>query len=196
MSLEDVPTDAPDDAQFEIQDELKVRKVLESNTDWAFEFTKNDRYAPDLELYQWPDGADRPSDRQLHGYVEIERAQNWVTGAVPDGWPYASFLKRKVYDWDYTSQSWLGLKDQYQRTLYLKFNHALDNCFVAPVEIIHRDGYPTKASDGSRTGSFLKLRWDHPDVVTGIHSATEFVDDWLAKKDDDQTSFSDFRGDA
>jgi len=181
-----------DDVNYEIKDELKIRKVLEKHTDWDFEFTKNDQYQYDLTIYQWDDDPQTRDDQKVIGYVELERCRrdrdkSWVMGAVPDNWYYLSFLQRKVRDYDWRAERWTGLKDDYDRTVYLKFNHAMTNCFAAPIEAIHRDGTNTKRSDGGYNSTYLKLEKDHPEVEYGIKSCVGFIKGYLTRREPGQT---------
>jgi hypothetical protein len=184
-------TDGLDKQSYEIQDELKIRKILENHTDWQFEFTKNDKFAYDLRITEWDDEPASDSDNRVLGYVELERARkdkptSWITGDIPDSWVFLSFLKRKVRRFDHNTQSWRGIKQDYDRTVYLKFNHALDNCFAAPIESIYLHGETTPYSDGSRTGSYLSLEMDHPDVHYGIDECVSFVEDYMTQREPQQ----------
>jgi len=176
-----------DSQSYGIEDELKVRGILEERTDWNYEFTKNSKHAPDLQLHNWGDEPEQPEDRDLTGYIEIEVTHGesgWQTGAVPDGWSTINFLKRKIRRYDYQQQRRGALKRTARQTVYLKFNHAQDNCFAAPVEKIFRDGVETKASDGSFNNSYLKLGRDHPDVHVGIRDCVSFIERYLEDRVD------------
>lgn len=184
-------TDGLEKQSYEIQDELKIRKILEAHTDWQFEFTKNSKFEYDLRITQWDDEPDSEDDNRVLGYVELERARkdkpkSWITGDIPDSWVFLSFLKRKVRQFDKVTQSWRGIKEDYDRTVYLKFNHALDNCFVAPIESIYHDGQKTKLSDGSRTNSYLALDMDHPHVRYGVAECVSFVEEFMTRREPEQ----------
>lgn len=193
MSLDD----DLDKESYEIKGELKMRKQLEAHTDWEFEFTKNDTYAYDMRVYEWDEEPNSPDDRTVFGYIELERAKKsgWCTGEFPENWVYLTFLERKIRDYDYTRGRWDGLKENYRKTVYLKFNHAMDNCFVAPVASIHRDGWGTKRSTGRPTDTYRGLGFDHQDVRYGIRDAVEFIEEYLNGVDDDQTGFEVFEVD-
>jgi len=176
---------------YEIQDELKIRKILERNTNWPFEFTKNGTFGYDIQVTKWDNEAAGDNDNEVLGYVELERARkdkqhSWITGDVPSSWVFLSFLKRKVRQFDHRTQSWRGIKDNYDRTVYLKFNHALDNCFAASIETIHADGKPTPYSDGSRTGSYLSLDMDHTKVRYGISECVSYVEEYMTRREPQQ----------
>jgi len=193
MSKQSAPnlTSGLDEQSYRIEDELKIRKVLEAQTKWSFEFTKNDKFAYDLRITQWDEQPQSPTDNDVIGYVELERSRrdkkhSWVTGELPDSWYFLSFLQRKVRDYDYQRGSWGSLKSDFDRTIYLKFNHALDNCFAAPVATIHQDGKQTKWSDGTPKNTYLALDKDHPDVRHGIDDCVEFIQNYFTRKDPGQ----------
>lgn len=184
-------TDGLDKQSYQIKDELQIRKTLEAHTDWKFEFTKNDKYAYDLEVTGWADPPQSDTDNKVIGYVELERSRkdnqhSWITGDIPESWYYLSFLQRKVREYDYRLRKWRGLKDNYHQTVYLKFNHALDNCFAAPITAIHRDGNQTKRSDGSPQNTYLALSSGHPEVHIGIRDCVSFIERYLTRKDPSQ----------
>jgi hypothetical protein len=166
---------------YEIVDELQIRKRLEAETEWRYEFTKGAKYGYDLKLYRWSETPDGPSDRHLFGYVELERATGWQKGAIPDGWHYYSFLRRKVHEFEGVGR-WGDLKPNAERAVYLKFNRELDNCFVAPIKAIDEWGEETKRSDGRRENTYLKLPFDHPTVSVGINDAVSYIQRYLGSK--------------
>lgn len=196
------------DASYEIVDELQIRKKLEERTDWRFEFTKQTKYGYDLELYRWPDDSDRPGDRELIGYFELERADNrnpksWVTGNIPDGWYFYSILKRKVYSWSKThgacrnegcshqNVEWGPPKKQSHRAIFLKFNHKMDNCFAVPMPVVIEDGKPTKRSvECDPKNSYRRLPLNHEDVRVGVDNVVGFIDSFL---NDRQTSIPEYK---
>jgi len=177
---------------YNIKDELEIRKILEESTEWCFEFTKNERYDYDLHITEWDNEPNTPDDNRTLGYVELERADNkqrsWQTGNFPDSWVYYSFLERKVREYNHRHKRWEGLKDEYQRTVYLKFNHALDNCFAAPITAIYRDGELTKRSDGSYNNTYRKLDFGHPDVAEGLDDCVEFIEKHLSSRPNGQNT--------
>jgi hypothetical protein len=192
-------SDDLDTQSYEFKAELKIRKLLERNTDWQFEATKNDQYSYDLKITQWSDSPRKPADNNVVGYVELERArrdrpESWVTGSIPDSWVFYSFLKRKVYEYDHNSGVWQDLKSDHDRTVYLKFNHALDNCFAAPVSVIYHDGTETKHSDGSYNDTYLALDLNHETVRVGIDECVSFIQSYLNDRKTGQQSLLSFGG--
>lgn len=185
---------------YEIRDELEMRKVLEQHTDWMFVFNKHEEYEYDMRIKEWDEQPRTNEDSSTLGFVELERSRcdkskSWITGDIPEDWPFLSFLKRKVLKYDHHQGNWRGLKENYQRTVYLKFNYAMDNCFAAPVEAIHRDGSETKHSDGSYNNSYLSLDEFHPDVYVGIEDCVAFIEEYLHdRSDENQAQLANWGG--
>lgn len=177
MSLDD----HLDSTSYDIVDELQIRKRLEAETGWRYEFTKGAKYGYDLKLYRWTDAPDGPDDRHLFGYVELERADGWRTGDIPDGWDYYSFLRRKVNEFNGVGR-WGETKENADRAVYLKFNRELDNCFVVPISAIDLRGEETKRSDGRRQNTYLKLDFDDPTVTLGVDDAVAYIKRYLGSK--------------
>lgn len=183
------------DQSYEFKDELKIRKVLEKHTTWEFEFSKNGQYKYDLAITKWDNEPRNHDDNEVVGYVELERSRkdkehSWVTGGIPDSWYFLSFLQRKVRSYDHRRESWGGVLDNYDQTVYLKFNHALDNCFAAPIETIYRDGETTPRSTGSYNDTYLKLETDHSEVRFGVDSCVNFIEDYLTRREPGQANLS------
>ena len=172
-----------DDQQYEIKDELKIRGILESRTDWSYEFTKNSKYDYDLQLFRWNDPPEGPSDRILAGYVEIERTNkqsDWQTGDIPNYWPELRFLRRKIDEG--RPPEWDGPKNDSEKTLYLKFNHNIDNCFVAAIRDIREHGETTqwpKDEPKSRTNTYYALQPDADAVSFGIDNAIAHIQKYI-----------------
>lgn len=184
---------------YGIQSELKVRGILEERTDWYFEFTKNDKYQVDMQLYDWGEPPVDADSRSFVGYIEVEVASeksDWQTGDIPEYWNEISFLKRKIRTWDYTHGRWGSIRPKARETLYLKFNHELDNCFVAPVErVFHDHNYERtrgRAQPPSRTQDVYCLHPDHDSITWGTHDVIKRIEAYFDALDDDQHSLSKY----
>lgn len=186
-----------DEQSYEIQDELQIRNILEEHTNWAFEFTKNSKYAPDLQLHDWGDNPTGPESRELTGFVEIERASeqsDWQTGELPDNWNTVNFLKRKVLRFDYDRKQWDGLKEGFSQTVYLKFNHQMDNCVAASLERIIHDGSEFSIYGGGPKWEFYRLHPDASAIRFGIHDCVQFIEDHLSRVEQQQSSLTTILG--
>jgi len=177
---------------YEIVSELVIRGILEQQTEWQYEFTKNSKYDYDLQLFDWGEEPDGPSDRNLIGYVEIEVTNEdsaWQTGSFPDNWDTTNVLARKVYQYDNCSRQFGGLKHDAWRTIYLKFNHEIDNCFAIPIDEVdraveHRGAeLNTWRGEGrykKRNWTFIELVPSDEQLVYGIADAVELIIEHLS----------------
>jgi len=193
-------TDGLEDQSYEIKDELKIRKTLEAHTDWHFEFTKNDQYAYDLRITEWHRRPRSPDDNQTLGFVELERSRadkehSWITGDIPESWKFYSFLMRKVRKWNRRNRRFDGLKDEFRRTVYLKFNHAMDNCFAASIADIHQNGQKTPYSDGTKDNTYLALDLDDPAVRVGVEDCVSFIESYLSNYQSGQRALVEWSDD-
>lgn len=173
-----------DDQSYEVVDELKIRKLLEAGTNWSFEFRKNDKYDYDLQLYRWDEAPDSPTDKELAGYVEIERSaasSDWQTGPIPEHWPVLRVPRRKVDRHGY-NQEWFGPKDDIERTVYLKFNHRVDECFAVPLldvrEFGEVDYWPPDAR--GRMDTFYSIDAESDILTWGIEDSITRITDYLS----------------
>lgn len=179
-----------DEQQYEIKDELKIRGILESRTDWSYEFTKNSKYDYDLQLFRWNRPPEGPEDRILAGYVEIERTNkrsDWQSGDIPDYWPELRFLRRKIDDGH--PPTWGGPKEDFDKTLYLKFNYEIDNCFVAAISDIREHGETTQWPDNepeTRKNTYYALPKDSEVISFGIDTAILHIQKYLGSTADDR----------
>lgn len=185
--------------KYGMQSELEVRQILEEKTDWAYEFTKNDKYDVDMQLFDWGDPPVHAESRSLVGYVEIEVASDesdWQSGSFPSHWGHVSFLKRKIRHWNHRRDRWGGLRSKARQTMYLKFNNDLDNCFTAPVERVHHDYQYEKTRAGqrppSRTQDVLCLHPDHDSITWGVHESIKAIEAYFNELDNEQQSLSNF----
>jgi hypothetical protein len=185
--------------KYGMQSELEVRQILEEKTDWAYEFTKNDKYDVDMQLFDWGDPPVHAESRSLVGYVEIEVASDesdWQSGSFPSHWGHVSFLKRKIRHWNHRRDRWDGLRSKARQTMYLKFNNDLDNCFTAPVERVYHDYQYEKTRAGqrppSRTQDVLCLHPDHDSITWGVHESIKAIEAYFNELDNEQQSLSNF----
>lgn len=178
--------DTLDDATYEIAPELKVRQLVEEQTNWRYTVEKAEKYEYDLRVCRWDEDAAGPGGRTELGYIEVEQADRWQSGSVPDNWVYYSFVERKICDYDHQRDEWRGRKDNASRTMYFKVNQSVDGCFTAPVSVIHRDGSWTKRSTGEYENTYRSLEFGHDAVTRGISDAIDAAVrylEWVADAD-------------
>lgn len=198
---------------YNFHDELKIRKVLEANSDYKFEFTKNpDKKDTDIKFYKWEfDGVDWI--KQHYGYIELERADSWVvdnslntqpgqsiefTALFPDDWvwsggevPNCTFLKRKIYEFDWERGRFTDTpKPNYQRTVYIKFDNSIQECFAAPIIGLLNHATTTPRSDDTQyNGSQVVLPADHSEVYVGLDNVMVFLDEFMNHQSSSQGRF-------
>ena len=131
---------------YEINLELYIRKFFEKNTDYTFEFQKNeDKYGYDLSVFKY--FLNGPNyEKKLIAFIEIEISETWVND-YPEYWRDYSFLKRKIYKYCWQENEFYDeLKDNADRTIYIIFNKSLTDCICNEITFIannfktrHRD---------------------------------------------------------
>jgi len=125
----------------EIKSELKVRKWLESNTDYTFEFIRNDiQTGYDLGCWQYVQ-VDNLFEKRLICYIEVEESYQWRNGQYPKHWKNWAYLQRKVNKWDWANNKFLPLlKPNAKRTLYLKAAIDFSGMHCSRMEDIYKHG--------------------------------------------------------
>lgn len=121
---------------YEIDTELRIRKILENYTGYQFEIRKNeDPYAYDLVVYFY-DTSNVGSPAIPLIFVEIEQSETWKD-KYPSNWKAYSFLARKVFKFDKTIDAFTNeLKDNANKTIYIIFNQSLTDCIAQKVSFI------------------------------------------------------------
>jgi len=212
--LENNPSDGfgiPGD--YDIQDEIKMRKILENNSSWRFEFTKNpDPKGIDIKFFKWEFVPVDDWVKRHYGYIELERADSdgWVTEnqlqyepnsidlceMFPDNWiwknastPRITILKRKIFEYDWDRETFTNKpKSNYQRTVFVKFDHSMTECFAIPLVAIKQEGRTTPRSDDTvYNESMVALRADHGDVYIGLENVMAFLDEFMQYRSDPQS---------
>ena len=163
---------------YNIYNELKARKILEKYTDYHYTFEKNsDKYGFDLLVFRYTDIENNFRKNHL-GYIEVECAVNWRNFHFPNNWYCVSFLKRKFYDFDFTKRVWINYKKDVDKTIYLKFNHPMNNCFCKEMMYIiqyGKDSARNKKND--YFNSFIEL--DINQVCWGIDRCIYYITDFF-----------------
>ena len=168
------------DESFEIDDELRIRQLLDYNTSYLYIFDKSDdKYGYDIESYKYtvfPSGDYR---KDFLGYIEVERSKQWNTFDIPNNWYCISFLKRKVYEYDWSNNHFTDKAKFYNQTFYLKFNKDLTNCFTQSMEYIFTNGKDSKRNykNGKLRGyndQYIELK--KHEVVFGIKESLSFIE--------------------
>ena len=150
---------------YSVKSELQVRKILEANTDYRLEFTKNeDPIGYDLKV-NFLQLLNNDWRKQFKGYIEVEVSTSWKEGATyPMRWNSYSFLTKKVLLFDrfnnkftpYPKYSW----DIEKRTIYLIFSKDLKGCYAANLGAVRNFAntvFEEKYKDNVVAGTFSRV---------------------------------------
>lgn len=166
---------------YDITDELKVRQKLQMQTGYKWLIDKNDDpYDYDLKAWRYHIEKDGYYEKLFMGFIEIEIGVGWNQHEWPAYYPEVSFLKRKIYKFHYPSKTWTGIKDNADKTFYLKFNANLTNCFCQLISEVASTGTLSKRSASINNDtksiynhSFIAMKKN--DVVWGINESIDFI---------------------
>lgn len=179
---------------FDIRNELKIRKILEKNTDWHIEFNENydNPYEYDLSYFYHKENTKTETgyEKQFRGYIELEVHHNWKTKSIPSYWREPSFLKRKCYKWDYENNKWSNEhKNNYDKTVYLKFNNNLTYCFVLSIPNIIEKGHiiDYRGDPDDYHEAFIGV--DKDKIYWGIDNCIEYINNFMEEKMDKEVEF-------
>ncbi len=169
---------------FDIIDELQIRKILERHSDWQYVFDKNDDpYAYDLTAWRYNVRKDG-HDKTFLGFIEIEVGCGWEA-EWPSYYHEVSFLKRKIYVFDWKLNVWKGPKDDIDKTFYLKFNAIHDDCFCKNIQAVYDTGTISSRGDGSYRDAYIVLPMES--VTWGIRECVEYIQTGLSKLKETKT---------
>jgi len=166
---------------FEITEELQVRKILEYNTNYEWVFNKNNnKYEYDLKAWKYNIYKDGRYEPIFKGYIEIEIGRGWNEFDWPNHkYQVVSFLKRKIYNFDWNTNEWKDTKNYIDKTFYLKFNNDKTNCLCLLIDDIIIYGRPSNRDQehDKYKQSFIEV--DIKDVIWGIKNCIDYINDKL-----------------
>jgi len=161
---------------FEIDVELEIRKILEKNTSYQFEFQKNeDKFSYDISVfYYFINGADW--EKIKIGFIEVEVSERWQT-EYPNYWKDYSFLKRKVYEWNFFDRYYTGeLKSNTEHSIYVIFNKSLTDCICQDMKTVSTFTEKKRFLTGNtRQDSFLCTTLDDKRIIKGVDNCLVFI---------------------
>jgi len=169
---------------YDIEDEIRLRKELEKKTGELTEISKNpDQYGYDLVYYLWR-RVDGEMKKIPYGFVELEQYEGdgWEGENLPENWTCYSFLKRKIYKYNWNDEKWLDdLKDNAERAVYLKVNSGFSDCFATSMSTIARNGFPieNRGDISSYKQAFLGLSLSNPNIYRGWKEVISFIDQFM-----------------
>lgn len=127
-------------APYNIELELKIRKLLEELLSDDYEMHRNeDPYAWDIVCYKYKINGDSFIREEL-GFIEVEVSKKW-SSTWPGDWKTYSYLRRKVEENDPFNNSpdtWKGAPAKNaHKTIYLKCSLDMSDCHAALVSDIY-----------------------------------------------------------
>jgi len=168
------------DNPYEIDLELKVRKIFENNTDYHFEIQKNDNeFGVDLIVFKYDIEKNKYKKRKV-AFIEVEVSENWVN-EYPVYWRTYSFLKRKVFEFDnYKNVFTDNLKKDYYKTIYIIFNKSFSDCICQSMSYISSlNSVRISAGDNERSRWMLRTGLNDQNIKRGIDEVFEFCDEFI-----------------
>lgn len=166
---------------YDIDTELKARKIIEKYSDYHYVFDKNeDKYGFDLIVFKYEINKGEFKKNKM-GYIEIECATTWKTFKIPQNWYCVSFLKRKLYNYNFKEKVWGLPKPNLYKTIYLKFNQPMTNCFCQNMIYIIRNGQDSRRNDdiNSYNNSFIEL--EKKSVYWGVKNCVNYIVKYLSR---------------
>ena len=112
---------------FEIETELRIRKLFENKTGHEFEFRKNDDpFAWDIECFKY---IQRGSEweRVFCCFVEVEVSEQWQN-EYPAYWKTYSFLARKIHPFVNGRFLTDQLREHAEKCFYIVCNKSITDC--------------------------------------------------------------------
>lgn len=168
---------------YEIDVELEVRKLLEKNTDYTFEFQKNDnKYEYDISVFKYYiTGSDYT--KKAIAYIEVEVSETWKTN-YPEYWKTYSFLKRKVFKYSNEYQCFLTeLKENAENTIYIIFNKTLTNAICCDmITISNFNNMRCIVTGNKRQDEFLREPLNSLFVIKGLNDCFKIINEFIKSK--------------
>tara|TARA_R100000734_G_C3314140_1_gene105642 strand:+ start:1444 stop:2160 length:717 start_codon:yes stop_codon:yes gene_type:complete len=149
---------------YNIKKELLLVQKLNDLCKNEYVFFNKDsqnKYDVDIETNIWIKDKDSQSGfKQFKNLIKIEAEDTptWNKNLLPDYYTEVSFLKRKLYQYDFTKNYWTNqIKKDCYKTIYVKHNNSFSNCFFMPMWEIIQNGKESKRSDGTRKNSYISF---------------------------------------
>ena len=162
----------------EIDSELIIRKMLENNTNYSYEFQKNGQYDYDIGVYKYYINAGNYEKVNIC-FIEVELSEAWKTN-YPNFWHNYSFLRRKVNVFDRQTNRFTDeLKPNAEKTLYIIFNKTMTDAAAIQIKDIPSVCY-SKFQNVTGTGSIYdNTFWRTPltsnHVTRGLENTFQLI---------------------
>lgn len=185
-----------DKMNFDITGELMAKKLLENHTHYKYDIRKNDdKYGCDLEIHLYKT-TQKSWSKHTPAMVEIEHALDWKSEDIPYYWYQISFLKRKLFmfDWQTSMYTDNPKHNDIHNYFYMKFNKDMDNCFCQRMDVIINTGRnENKRSQKDYNKLIMQVDFNHAkalymsgywvltdqQVVYGIENCIKYITDTI-----------------
>lgn len=168
---------------YEINTELKVRKLLEQNSHYTYEYSKNDdKYGYDIEVIKY--FLNNGYRKETIGYIEVEVSYTWIND-WPKYWKSYSFMKRKVYEYDGFNNVFIDrLKQNVNKTLYVVFNNQFTDCYCSSMSEISQFGTESNnKTQYNRTDQCLRTSLNDSRVIRGLDNCIKHINKVLENRE-------------
>lgn len=163
---------------YNIKEELIIRKIIEKNTDWNLEINQNykNKYGYDLELYKHiTNSSEVGFEKKFICYIEVEYGESWKEYDLPKNWIEISFLKRKCFKYNFNTNQWTNEpKNNYDKCIYLKTNFNYTNCYYSKIEYLINCS-ESKRSKGCYKNSFISCNKDDKNIMFGFKNLNNYL---------------------
>jgi len=157
---------------FDIEPELIVSKIINERSEVIYT-NKNtlDPYGYDLNCFN-------KINNNFVGYVEVERSKHKILGRKGTNWKH-SFLMRKILVYNENQYHDQILKDNADKTIYIKFNknYGLDDCICCCIEdITFFDSEWQRKTGDVRKDLVFRTSQYNSKVAKGIDNCIIYID--------------------
>lgn len=159
---------------FDIDDELKIRKRLEDMLNYDIELQKTgDKFSWDISCFRYNI---KTNKKTLLGFIELETSDTWID-KWPSFWKYHSFLMRKIFKFDWEKNKFTDeLKDEWARTIYLITNKSFTDMFCQSIKIISTLNFKyCNIKDRYYNDCFLRIRRNNKKIICGVENCKYFI---------------------
>jgi hypothetical protein len=114
----------------------------------------------------------------------LEISENWKTD-YPYYWKYYSFLKRKIYKYDYSNNQYTNeLKENGEHTIYVIFNKTLNDAVCCDVSTIATfTESSVTVTHNLRQDTFLREPLTSNRVVKGLSNCIMKIKEFIKSKE-------------
>lgn len=159
---------------FNIKPELKVSKIINEHSKKIY--TRKNMLNPyDYDLHCFDE------KNNFLGYIEVEVSNHEILGRKGTSWQH-SFLMRKVLVWNENQYHDQILRDNADKTVYIKFNKncGLLDCICCCMEdITCFNPEWQKKTGNTRQDLVFRTNQNNPRVAKGIDNCIEYIENFF-----------------